>query len=77
MQGERMNSPAQCRYADSGKLGRSPPSPELLGPTERGIVRYQHKLRYDNYCLRLHVCGDSKIAPKSDSESEWCVCGHL
>lgn len=32
---KRINSPAQCRYADSGKLERNPPGPELLGPTER------------------------------------------
>lgn len=31
----RINSPARCRCADSGKLERSPPSLELPGPTER------------------------------------------
>lgn len=34
----RMNSPAQCRYADSGKPVRNPPSPELLGPTGERLI---------------------------------------
>lgn len=39
---EKMNSPAQCRYADSGKLERNPPSPELLGPAGGNNLHSSH-----------------------------------